>query len=133
MIKPRQNRSLRSLDVRFSGKLRAWLAAAQGAGFHVLVYETKRTLERQKWLYAAGRTRRGAIVTYTIDSCHRYGCAVDLVPLDARGRANWNGYAALYRAVPPSRFGLELLDFERPHLQIKGGQKQARAWGISPA
>lgn len=49
------------------------------------VLEGVRTLDRQKWLYAQGRTRPGKKVTWTMNSKHRvqvdgFGHAVDLVP-----------------------------------------------------
>ncbi len=80
------------------------MAATRAQGFQVLVYEMFRTLQRQKYLYAIGRTvpPLGRYVTYTLDSCHRYGIAADIVPIDAKGRALWNGYDPLYRAT--SRF-----------------------------
>lgn len=126
-MEPPQNRSLDALHPDFREKLDKWLAAATAAGFDILVYETFRTPERQQWLFDAGRKRPpfGRYLTYTMDSCHRYGLAADLVPLKD-GQADWNGYAELHRAVPPSDYGLELLDFEKPHLQIKGGQQYAK-------
>jgi peptidoglycan LD-endopeptidase CwlK len=134
MKEPVQDRNKDHLHPLFREPLEAWLAATRAKGFRVLVYETFRTLPRQKYLYAIGRTIPpwGKFVTYTLDSCHRYGIAADIVPLDTQGRALWNGYDRLYRAVPPAAFGLELLDFERPHLQLVGGQVRARHLGIKP-
>ena len=44
------------------------------------VLEGVRTLERQRELYAQGRTAPGKIVTWTMNSRHIEGKAVDLVP-----------------------------------------------------
>lgn len=44
------------------------------------VLEGMRTLERQRELYAQGRTEPGKIVTWTMNSKHLEGKAVDLVP-----------------------------------------------------
>ncbi len=44
------------------------------------VMEGVRTLERQRELYAQGRTAPGKIVTWTMNSRHIEGKAVDLVP-----------------------------------------------------
>ena len=44
------------------------------------VLEGVRTLERQRELYAQGRTEPGKIVTWTMKSRHIEGKAVDLVP-----------------------------------------------------
>jgi peptidoglycan LD-endopeptidase CwlK len=132
MKEPVQDRNKDHLHPLFREPLEAWLAATRAKGFRVLVYETFRTLPRQRYLFALGRTIPpwGKFVTYTLDSCHRYGIAADVVPMDAQGRAMWNGYDRLYRAVPPAAFGLELLDFERPHLQLTGGQVRAHHLGI---
>lgn len=130
-MEPQQNRNKDALHPDFREKLDKWLAAATAAGFDILVYETFRTPERQQWLFDAGRKRPpfGRYLTYTMDSCHRYGLAADIVPL-LNGQANWAGYDKLYKEVDPGDFGLETLDFERPHLQIKGGQAYAKEHGI---
>ena len=132
MAEPTQDRNLNHLHPTFRKPFEAWLAHARESGFKILVYETFRSPERQKYLYALGRTIPpfGRVVTYTLDSCHRYGIAADLVPLDAKGNALWNGYDKLYRACPPSAYGLELLSFERPHVQLAGGQARAAKLGI---
>ncbi len=44
------------------------------------VNEGLRTLARQRRLYAQGRTRPGPIVTWTLNSKHIEGKAVDLIP-----------------------------------------------------
>lgn len=130
----KQDRNLNHLHPLFRPKLEQWLAAARKAGFRVLVYETFRTKERQEWLYAQGRTRAqldavglrhvqprpGPIVTKTLDSAHEYGVAADVVPLKPDGSPDWKGYAALYKAAPPERYGLERLSWEQPHLQLAG-------------
>lgn len=59
------------------------------------VVEGLRSLERQKVLYAQGRTKPGAIVTGTMNSRHLagpdgFGRAVDLVPINDRGLRDWN-------------------------------------------
>lgn len=54
-----------------------------------MVVEGVRTFERQKELYAQGRTKPGKIVTWTMDSKHIDAIAVDLVPW-VDGKADWN-------------------------------------------
>jgi peptidoglycan L-alanyl-D-glutamate endopeptidase CwlK len=132
MAEPAQDKNLDHLHPLFRTPFDQWLAHARGLGFKILVYETFRTPARQKYLYSIGRTVAplGRFVTYTLDSCHRYGIAADLVCLNANGTANWNGYDKLYKAAPPSAYGLELLDFERPHVQLAGGQLRAAKLGI---
>lgn len=113
-------------------------------GIRVLVYETVRTRARQRHLYGSGRSRRGPILTKTLDSCHLYREAVDVVVLDRAGRADWSqaAYRRLFAACPPRNYGLELLSWERPHLQRAGangpGQNvtaavQAKKWGLRVA
>lgn len=54
--------------------------AAVEIPFDVLVVEGLRSKERQASLYAQGRTKPGKIVTWTLDSKHILGLAVDLAP-----------------------------------------------------
>lgn len=126
---PAQDRNLDHLNQLFRTPLERWLAAArawcQGRGLQILVYETFRTAERQVYLFAQGRTRPGAVITYTLDSSHEYGLAADWVPLRLMGGhwvQDWSHetYAAVYAAVPPGQFGLETFSWEKPHVQLAG-------------
>ena len=58
------------------------------------VIEGLRTLERQQALYAQGRTTPGKAVTWTMNSRHLEGAAVDLAPVDTSGRILWEDIAA---------------------------------------
>ena len=55
----------------------------------ILVIEGLRTQERQDDLYAQGRTKPGPIVTWTKDSKHIHGNAVDVVRLKG-ATIDWN-------------------------------------------
>lgn len=127
-----QNRRLDDLAQVFRTPFERWLAEARANGFKILVVETFRSKERQEYLYSFGRTRPGNIVTYTLDSAHEYGVAADIVPLDPKGQPDWSpaAYDRLYRAVPPGKYGLELLSFEKPHIQLAGGQAKAKQLGL---
>jgi len=140
-----QDRELDHLNPTSRPGIERFLAAVRAAGFEVLVVETFRTAARQAYLYAQGRTRPGAIITYTLDSAHEYGLAIDWVPLVRNAKGEWVPswdvalYQRIYAAVPPAKFGLETLSFERPHVQLAGvnGPRQnidvsvyARAHGI---
>jgi len=57
-----------------------------------MVVEGLRTLERQKQLYAQGRTTKGNIVTWTLKSKHLDGLAVDLAPIQ-NGQIDWTDLA----------------------------------------
>lgn len=105
-------------------RLEAWMLAANKAfpQLRITIGETRRTLARQQWLFAQGRTRRGLVVTYTLDSNHRLGCAADFVIV--RRLTPWSAiwdsrvWNTVFERVPPARYGLERLSFEMPHLQI---------------
>lgn len=135
----RAQSSLDTLHPVFRERLERYLSAARAAGFRVAVYETRRSAARQAWLYAQGRTRPGKVITYLSgapgnESLHQSGCAVDHVTMDGKGNFDWSGRGLreLYAKVPPSRFGLELLNFELVHVQIAGGAAEAKRLGIQP-
>jgi hypothetical protein len=62
------------------------------------MFEGYRSVERQLWLYAQGRTRPGAIVTWkkTPDH-HGFGLAADCVWYDHSGHPHWDGSAELWQ------------------------------------
>jgi D-alanyl-D-alanine carboxypeptidase len=64
-------------------------AAAQG--IKLFINETLRTFDRQRYLYAQGRTRPGAIVTHAPPgkSNHHYGVAIDCYPIIG-GKVDYN-------------------------------------------
>lgn len=63
--------------------------AADVMPFDLLITEGVRTKEQQQKLYAQGRTRPGKVVTWTLDSKHITGDAVDVVPL-VNNNIPWN-------------------------------------------
>ena len=75
---------------RFSGVDQRLVSIAQEAcqalPFDVIVVEGVRTIQRQRDLYAQGRTKPGKIVTWTMNSKHIDGLAVDLAPYDHETR-----------------------------------------------
>lgn len=126
---PQKQSSLDLLAPVFKQRLEQWLTQAR-ATFPQLsfgVSETRRTLARQQWLYGAGRPevkpygRRGVILTYTLDSYHRWGLAADLVIVrkTTPWRAEWDGrlWREVYAKVPPSQYMLRHLNFEFVHLE----------------
>ena len=94
--------------------LDSWLAAAEATVQHVefRVTETRRTLERQQWLFAQGREApylSSPQVTWTLDSRHRWGLAADLAMIRKDTRdAIWevSSWQWLYRVCPLEPFGL---------------------------
>lgn len=69
------------------------IEAASRLRFDVQVIEGRRTLERQRELYAQGRTAPGKVVTWTMASPHLEGRAVDLAPLQPDGSIDWKDIA----------------------------------------
>jgi len=61
--------------------------------------ETYRSQARQNWLYAQGRTRPGAVVTWTRNSLHRLRIAADFVPVDARGVDMWDAHPDIWQQL----------------------------------
>lgn len=58
-----------------------------------MVVEGRRTSARQAELFAQGRTAPGKIITWTLDSKHITGDAVDLAPV-VGGAIPWGSHAA---------------------------------------
>lgn len=131
MIEPPKNSSHDDLYPPFRADFERWLAQAQATfpQFHIKASETRRTLKRQQWLFSRGRTAKIdaqgnpiPMVTYTLLSKHRWGMAADLVvtrktsPKDAIW--DWRVFQAIYKAVPPAKYGLRVLDFELVHLEM---------------
>lgn len=64
------------------------------------VFEGYRSVERQQWLYAQGRTRPGNKVTNTpVPSYHGFGLAVDIVWFDVNGHPHWDGVEAIWEEI----------------------------------
>ncbi len=87
----------------------------QEYGHDVDVVETARSQDRQDFLYEQGRTRAGAVVTWTRDSAHTRGEAVDVVVDGAWSNAD--GLARLQRIAREE--GLRTLGIRDPgHLEL---------------
>ncbi|MFO0095136.1 MAG: hypothetical protein ACK54K_12630 [Gemmatimonadaceae bacterium] len=86
-------------------------------GHDVTLVETVRSQERQDWLYEQGRSRRGPVVTWTRDSAHTRGEAVDVL-IDGSWD-NAQGFARLQRIAREE--GLRTLGLKDPgHLELAG-------------
>lgn len=75
----------------FAQKLIKAVQNARNAGIPVEIFETYRTIERQRHLYAKGRTSAGPKRTNARPgrSWHNYGIAADIVMRDENGY-NWD-------------------------------------------
>jgi peptidoglycan L-alanyl-D-glutamate endopeptidase CwlK len=105
-------------------------------GVIILVTQALRTVAEQDALYAIGRTKPGKIVTKARggSSWHNYGLAIDCVPIDSIGKADWNvhhpSWAIMVDAMKSQGFewGGDWKTFkDRPHFQMVGNLTIARA------
>ena len=110
--------SVAALDPELQSKLARVMARLHDeTGHDAQVGETLRTQARQDVLYAQGRETPGPVVTWTTNSKHTQGRAVDLV-LD-NGSAGADAYAALQRIAGEE--GLRTLGARDPgHLELPG-------------
>ena len=72
------DRDLRKLKKPIRQACSAFLKETKKKWLHVFVTEAKRSIERQRYLYAQGRTRPGKVVTWTLHSRHIVGEAFDI-------------------------------------------------------
>lgn len=109
MPKPRQatpkwnlsERDLKRLECVDQRLVNVVKRAAEISERTFMVVEGLRTQERQRQLYAQGRTAPGPVVTWTMKSKHIEGRAVDLAPT-AGSSIDWNdieGFNAVSRAM----------------------------------
>lgn len=102
----------------------------QEYGHEVTVVEATRSQERQDYLFAQGRTRPGPVVTWTRDSAHTHGNAVDVV-VDG----SWDnpaGFARLQRIAREE--GLRTLGMRDPgHLELMADSAGTRTATAGPA
>ena len=105
-----------TLDPVLRDRLDRVMARMEQAGHTVTITETSRTQARQDSLYAQGRTAPGTVVTWTRQSRHLDGLAVD-VQVDG----SWNspdGYALLGKFAKEE--GLSTLGARDPgHLELR--------------
>ncbi|MCA0176406.1 MAG: M15 family metallopeptidase [Proteobacteria bacterium] len=118
------DRDLALLHPRLRGPVVQLLQTLNAAELPFQVFEGYRTPERQRMLYAKGRTAAGAKVTNAEpwESLHQYGVAVDLVLRDgmqwswnAKGgaRAQWDRMR-----TEAGQLGLHVLEWELPHVEL---------------
>lgn len=109
-------RSVAALDPALQAKLARVIARVeQETGHTVSVQETYRTQTRQDALYAQGRDTAGPVVTWTHNSKHTQGRAVDVL-LDG-GNASPDAYRVLQRIAQEE--GLHTLGARDPgHLEL---------------
>jgi len=95
---PKSRERLKGVDPQLAAVV---MRAIEISAVDFTVIEGARSVERQKELYAQGRTKPGPKVTWTMNSRHIGGHAVDL-GVWKDGAIDWNnpaGYKAIYDAM----------------------------------
>jgi hypothetical protein len=118
MSEPKRNGSWEELAEPFKTKVHLLFEAMRARGFDPVIFEGCRTFERQKWLYAIGRTRslKRKTVTWTLTSKHLKCQAVDVISK----KSWWNNpkfYVALRQEA--EKLGLyTIYKKEADHVQL---------------
>ncbi|MGQ9455086.1 MAG: hypothetical protein ACUVRS_09220 [Armatimonadota bacterium] len=115
---PARCTDINSLWEPFRRRVERLLVRMLEAGFDPVVFEARRSPDRQKWLYGYGRThhKHAKPVTWTMNSRHLSGKAVDIIS-KSRGW-NWPEFYAVLK-VEAARLGLATIPQEGCHVQWK--------------
>ncbi|MCK9570385.1 M15 family metallopeptidase [Candidatus Pacearchaeota archaeon] len=120
MIEPKRNNDINTLVPYVRERVEHVLAAMRARGYDPIVFEAKRSQERQKWLYGIGRTHslNQRPVTWTMNSKHLVGKAVDIISASKL----WNASAAFWKALKQeaNKQGMCVLNSEQCHIEWKG-------------
>lgn len=99
-----------------------FLQECEKAGVHIYLTETYRSSDRQRWLYAQGRTRfPGPVVTWTLNSNHMTGMAWDIAvsaPKNMYDSATLAKAGAIARRLGIEWGGDWTKTPDRPHFQV---------------
>lgn len=100
-------------------------------GFQPIITDANRTLEQQKELYAQGRTKAGKIVTWTLNSKHVGGNAIDIGFLK-NGKLtyniDWGLFASTIAPIKNIEWGGTWKTPDRPHIQYNPVEHEGRQW-----
>ncbi len=121
---PRRDCDINSLEPYLVERVQKVLDAMRARHMDPIPFETRRTVERQAWLYGVGRTHSLARkpVTYVDGvrklSMHQRGKAVDIVSRSLL----WNAPPAFWNALKAEakKVGLHTLSFEACHCEWRG-------------
>lgn len=105
-----------------------------------LITDANRTLAEQKELYAQGRSKSGKIVTWTLNSNHIGGRAVDIGFITKEGKLtydiDWEKFGRVVRGIPGLEWGYDLWKIDKPHVQynpdkeVPHWSKEAMDWAV---
>ena len=108
-------------------RVKNFLRKVEEAGLHIMITETWRSKERQEWLYAQGRTRPGAVVTWTLQSKHRDGLAIDIAFVKdgkVTYEGDWQNLGVLGEAVGLNWGGRFPQIPDKPHFELNGAWQE---------
>ena len=119
----RNRRRIASLEPELRPLARQLVEAALEADILLVITEGRRTIERQRQLYAQGRTKPGPIVTWTLKSKHIDGEAFDVGVL-VDGVLTWPDDDELWERIgrlgeaAGLRWGGRWKRPDRPHFEV---------------
>lgn len=100
---------------------------------NIFITETYRSQERQKYLYAQGRTRPGQIVTWTLSSNHKSRLAWDIAvgpPQSLYDVTTLNRVGAIARKLGITWGGDWVGSIDRPHFEVKANWKMPAGYKL---
>ncbi len=100
---------------------------------NIFITETYRSQERQKYLYAQGRTRPGQIVTWTLDSNHKSRLAWDIAvgpPQSLYDVTTLTRVGAIARKLGITWGGDWVGSIDRPHFEVKSSWKMPAGYKL---
>ena len=100
---------------------------------NIFITETYRSLERQKYLYAQGRTRPGQIVTWTLNSNHKSRLAWDIAvgpPQSLYDVTTLSRVGAIAKKLGIEWGGTWTKAIDRPHFEVKANWKMPRGYKL---
>lgn len=100
---------------------------------NIFITETYRSPERQKYLYAQGRTRPGQIVTWTLNSYHASRLAWDIAvgpPNALYDHSVLNKAGAIARKLGITWGGDWKNNIDRPHFEVKANWQMPKGYKL---
>ena len=100
---------------------------------NIFITETYRSQERQKYLYAQGRTRPGQIVTWTLTSNHKSRLAWDIAvgpPQSLYDVTTLTRVGAIARKLGITWGGDWVGSIDRPHFEVKSNWKMPAGYKL---
>jgi peptidoglycan L-alanyl-D-glutamate endopeptidase CwlK len=95
-LSERSKKKIAELIPEFRTQVEQLMLQGLAAGLRPEIVEARRSQDRQNELYEQGRTKPGAIVTWTKDSAHTRGEAVDIAQLDENGNITYKTTGDFY-------------------------------------